>query len=75
MRQTPEVIWLREDEEDPDNILWSNDQPGDGGVAYVRADVIDKYDSTNPTTMDAVNKLSYRDKPSSGDTLKAMCKM
>lgn len=42
MRQTPERIWLREDSEDPDYILWGNDQPADDedGVEYIRADLV-----------------------------------
>ena len=42
MKQTPERIWLREDKEDLDYIIWGNDQPADeeDGVEYIRADLI-----------------------------------
>lgn len=42
MKQTPKKIWLKEDREDPDYIVWGNDQPANDydGVEYIRADLV-----------------------------------
>ena len=43
MKETPEIIYLVPDKEDPDYIVWQRDQPADSGdgVEYVRADLAD----------------------------------
>ena len=33
--KTPERIWLREDREDPEHIIWGSDQPAEGGIEYI----------------------------------------
>ncbi len=38
MKKTPERIWLREDDEDSDCIIWDGNPNGDDEVEYVRAD-------------------------------------
>lgn len=63
MKKTPEIIWLRPDPEDPDYIVWGNDQPADGGesVKYFRFDAINKHHPRqifkNESTLKKGNKL------------------
>ena len=45
MKETPKVIYLTPDREDPDCIFWHCDQPcdNDQGVEYVSIDVVDEH--------------------------------
>ena len=51
MIKTPEVIWLTPEHEDRHNIVWQSNQPMDheNEVAYIRADVLHKYITSQPT--------------------------
>ena len=44
MKETPKLIYLTPDDEDPDYIVWQNHQPSDhdNGIEYVRKDVVDE---------------------------------
>ena len=44
MKETPKIIYLTQDREDPDYIIWQSDQPAnsDEGVEYVRKDIVRK---------------------------------
>jgi len=49
MRKTPDYIFLTKDHEDPNYIIWQNQQPEDG-VEYVKVSVVNKY-------IEKINKL------------------
>lgn len=62
MKQTPKRIWLKEDREDPDYIVWGNDQPAnhDDGVEYIRADLVQRH-LTSAMHSDGEGQCQYFD--------------
>ena len=60
MKDTPDVIWLVADREDPDHVVWQGDQPADhdGGVAYTKTSHIEKH-ASRPTNKGGMAEFVY----------------
>jgi hypothetical protein len=60
VKETPVFIYLKEDDEDPSHIVWTNNDMGDNEVSYVRKDVVDEWLETQRQDKERYRQIAIR---------------